>query len=134
MYFATFGVPEDLSSDGGPPFDARDYIAFLRRCNIKRRLSSAYYLESNGRAEAGVETTKRILLGNVNPVTGKLDKDITVKPLLTHRNTPSQQTGISPAVALFGRPIRDHLPLADLRLQKERKKIAEKEEALAKRM
>ena len=54
--------------------------------------------------------------------------------MLAHRNTPSQQTGISLTIALFGRPIRDHLPLADLRLQKEWKEIAEKrEEALAKR-
>ena len=46
---------------------------------------------------------------------------------------PPQQTRISLAVALFGRPIRGHLPLADLHLQKEWKEIAEKrEEALTK--
>ena len=134
MYFALFGVIEEISSDGGPPFDAHDYIAFLQKWNIKRRLSSAYYPQSNGRAEAGVKTAKRILLGNVNPATGKLDNDEAVKALLTHRNTPSQQTGVSPAKILFGRPIRDHLPIADLHLGEEWTRIADKrEEAFARR-
>ena len=93
-----------------------------------------HYPQSNGRAEAGVKTSKRILLGNVNPVTGKLDNEAAVRALLTHRNTPSQQTGVSPACALFGRPLRDHLPLADLHLRKEWTEVASKrEEALAKR-
>ena len=54
MYFATFGVPEEVGSDGGPPFDYHNYIEFLRRWNIRRRLSSAHYHQSNGRAEAAV--------------------------------------------------------------------------------
>ncbi len=134
MYFATFGVPETIASDGGPPYDSGDYIAFLKQWNIKRRLSSAYYAQSNGRAEAGVKTAKRILLGNVDPRTGRLDNEKAVKALLTHRNTPCQQTGISPAVALFGKPIRDHLPISHLKLRREWQEITNKrEEALAKR-
>ena len=134
MYFATFGVPEQIASDGGPPFDSRDYTQFLKRWKIRRRLSSAYYPQSNGRAEVGVRTAKRILLGNIDSSTGKLDNDRAVTALLTHRNTPCQQTGISPATALFGRSIRDHLPLDDLKLRKEWQEIADKrDEALAKR-
>ena len=34
---------------------------------------------------------------------------------MTHRNTPVQGTNVSQAVALFGRPIRDHLPTPHLR-------------------
>ena len=134
MYFSTFGVPQELATDGGPPFQSVNYTNFLKRWNIRRRLSSAYYPQSNGRAEAGVKTAKRILLGNVDPTTGKLNNDQAVKALLTHRNTPSQQTGISPATALFGKPIRDHLPLHCLRLRNEWQRIGDKrEEALAKR-
>ena len=133
-YFATFGVPESIASDGGPPFNSADYLHFLKKWKIQQRLSSAYYPQSNGRAEVGVKTAKRILLGNINPTTGKLDNDRAVLALMTHRNTPSQQTGNSPATTLFGRPIRDHLPLGELRLRKEWHEIADKrEEALAKR-
>ena len=38
-----------------------------------------------------------------------------VKALLTYRNIPSQQTGVLSAIALFGRPIWDYLPLYCLR-------------------
>lgn len=134
MYFAIFGVPEEIATDGGPPFESQEYNQLLKQWNIRKRLSSAYYPKSNGRAEAGVKTAKRILLGNVDPRTGKLDNDKAVKALLVHRNTPCQLTGISPAVALFGRPIRDHLPAAKLKLRQEWQDIYNKrEEALAKR-
>ena len=124
MYFATFGVPEQIVSVGGPPFDSRDYTQFLKRCDC----------------EVGVRTAKRILLGNIDSSTGKLDNDRALSrfddftALLTHRNTPCQQTGISPATALFGRSIQDHLPLDDLKLRKEWQEIADKrDKALAKR-
>ena len=54
--------------------------------------------------------------------------------MMTHRNTPSQSTGISPAGALFGRPMRDHLPDAPRGLRPEWKAImGAREQALAKR-
>ena len=134
MYFSIFGVPQELASDGGPPFDSLEYRNFLITWNIQRRLSSAYYPQSNGRAEVGVKSAKRILLGNVDPKTGKLDNEKAVKALLAHRNTPNQQSGVSPAVALFGRPVRDHLPLKDLQLHERWKHLADKrEEAIAKK-
>ena len=58
MYFSIFGVPQELASDGGQPFDSSDYRNFLQQWNIHCRLSSAYYPQSNGRAEAGVKTAK----------------------------------------------------------------------------
>ena len=42
-WFATYGVPEDVSSDGGPPFNSHDFAAFLRAWDVRWRLSSAYY-------------------------------------------------------------------------------------------
>ena len=67
MYFATFGVPQNIKSDGGPPFDSSDYTQFLRRWKIKRRLSLAYYPQSNGRAEVGVKTAN-IYLQNLKTI------------------------------------------------------------------
>ena len=109
-WFAAFGVPEEMSSDGGPPFNAFAYDEFLSSWGISKRQSSAHYPQSNGRAEAAVKTAKRILEGNVNPVTGQLDTEAAARALLSHRNTPLQDTGFSPAMSLYGRPMRDHLP------------------------
>ena len=54
-YFATFGVPEELSSDGGPEFTAKETKKFFDKWGIKHRQSSSYYSKSNGRAEAAVK-------------------------------------------------------------------------------
>ena len=55
-YFETFGVPEEMSSDGGPPFNSNEYATFLKDWNVTHRLSSPYYAQSNGRAKAAVKT------------------------------------------------------------------------------
>ena len=54
-YFATFGVPEEFSSDGGPEFTAFVKQDFMRKWDIKHRVSSAYFPQSNNRAEVAVK-------------------------------------------------------------------------------
>ena len=109
-WFTTFGVPLDLASDGGPPFDSAMYLKFLQDWGILRRLSSAYFPRSNGRAELGVKSGKRMLMANLD-VTGSLDKDAVSRALMIYRNTPLQDCGISPAELLYGRKLRDHLTM-----------------------
>lgn len=134
-WFTTYGVPEVLASDGGPPYNSHEFRTFLRAWDVQWRLSSAHYPQSNGRAEAAVKTIKRILRGNINPRTGDLDTNKAAQAILSHRNTPCQDSGISPAVMLFGRPIRDHLPRLDRKLRPEWDAIAKsREEALARRV
>ena len=134
-WFRTYGVPEELATDGGPLFQSFEYKRFLQRWGVETRLSSAYYPQSNGRAEAAVKSAKRILLGNVDPTTGNLDTDAAARAIMLHRNTPAQDTGIAPSVMLFGRPLRDHLPVMRRTLRPEWKMIADtREMALAKRV
>ena len=54
-FFATFGVPEELSSDGGPEFSAGCTEAFFRLWGVRHRVSSAHFPQSNGRAEVAVK-------------------------------------------------------------------------------
>ena len=127
-WFSTFGVPEEISADGGPPFNSSDYDEFLRNWRIRKRQSSAYYPQSNGRAEVAVKTVKRILLGNINQMTGALDTNGATQALLTHRNTPLQGSGISPSVSLYGRPLHDHLPSLQRKLGNGWRQVAEERE------
>ena len=79
---------------------------FLTRWEVRHRMSSAYFPQSNGRAEVAVKKAKRILMDNVGP-TGSLNNDGLLRALLQARNTPDSDCNISPAQVVFGRPIRD---------------------------
>ena len=104
--FSTFGVPEELSSDGGPEFTASSTQEFLRRWGVHHRVSSAYFPQSNGRAEVAVKSAKRLLMSNTGP-TGQLDHDRFLRAMLQLRNTPDPDCDVSPAQIIFGRPLRD---------------------------
>ena len=80
-YFATFGVPEEISSDGGPEFTAFVTQDFMRKWDIKHRVSSAYFPQSNGRVEVEVKAGKRLLMSNISP-NGDLNNDSFLRALL----------------------------------------------------
>ena len=105
-FIATFGAPDELSSDGGPEFTASLTTEFLKKWGIRHRVSSAYHPKSNGRAEVAVKSAKRLLRANVNH-TGSLDNDKFLRALLQLRNTPDPDCDLSPAQIIFGRPLRD---------------------------
>lgn len=108
--FGSFGVPQEISSDGAPEFVASETKDFLDRWGVYRRPSSAYHPISNGRAELGVKSMKRLLRGNIGPG-GSLNNDRFLRALLTHRNTPDPLSKKSPAEVLFGHKLRDALPV-----------------------
>lgn len=115
-FFATFGVPEELGSDGGPEFTATNTENFLRSWNVRHRVSSVSFPQSNGRAEVAVNTAKRLLMSNTGP-TGNLNQDRFLCAILQLRNTPDRDCNLSPAQIIFGRPLRDSLTFVS-RLEK----------------
>ena len=58
--FSTFGVPVEISSDEGPELIAKETEKFLRRWEVRHRISSAHFPSSNGRAELAMKCTKRL--------------------------------------------------------------------------
>ena len=110
--FVTFGIPSELSSDGGPEFVAKETKDFLEKWGVHHRLSSAYFPQSNGRAEVAVRSTKRLLEDNVG-VNGSLNTNMVVRALLQLRNSPDRDCKLSPAEVLFGHQLRDAMPQLD---------------------
>ena len=108
--FISYGVPEELSSDGGPQFKASLFEQFLAQWGVHHRNSSAEYPQSNGRAELGVKTAKRIIMSNTS-ANGSLDNDKVARALMQYRNTPLPHINLSPAQILYHRQLRDHLPV-----------------------
>ena len=104
-----FGIPEEITHDGGPEFKASEFDTFCKQYGIEHRLTSVAFPHANCRAEVAVKTAKRLIRDNVH-ADGKLDRVGLTRALLTYRNTPDRDTGLSPAEILLGRQLRDFLP------------------------
>ena len=107
--FQTYGVPEEISRDGGPPMQSKVFLDFLKDWGVEERVSSVSYAQSNGRAELAVKAGKRIIYDNAAP-NGSLDTNRIARAVLQYRNTPIQGIGLSPAQLLLHRQLRDCLP------------------------
>ena len=102
-WFPDIGVPEVLTTDGGPQFSSHHFANFCSRWQIQHVMSSPHYPRSNGLAESAVKAIKTLILKTTS--NGDLDVDAFQRALLEWRNTPRTSSGTSPAQALFGRPL-----------------------------
>ena len=107
--FTNYGVPEEISSDGGPQFVAKSFKDFLHQWGVRHRISSVSYAQSNGRAESAVKSAKRMIRDNISS-NGTIDTNKVAKAILQYRNTPLHDCNLSPAQILFHRQLRDSIP------------------------
>ena len=134
-YFSTFGISSECASDGGPQFVSKEFQSFLKQYGVHHRLASAYHPHSNQLAESAVKIAKRLIRDNTS-ASGGLNTDAFLASLLGYRNTPDRDTGLSPAQVVFGRAIKEFLPIApgNLELHPEwRITMEQREVALARR-
>lgn len=104
--FARHGIPHTLRTDNGTQFTSKEFKCFQQQYKFRWITSSPLHSQSNGLAESGVKTVKRILKKCSDPFLG----------LLAYRNTPLPN-GYSPSQLLNGRTMRDLLPRLESKLK-----------------
>ena len=107
--FQDVGVPDTITSDGGPEFKSEKLKDLLQQYGVHHRLTSVGFAHANTRAELAVKTAKRLLRENISP-SGDLETAAVTRAVLQYRNTPDRDTGLSPTYLLLGRQLRDFLP------------------------
>ena len=96
--FVTYGIADELSSDGGPELTPEATQQLLSNWGVHRRLSSVALAHSN------------LPIQNTSP-NGEINLDKFLRGMLQYRNTPDSDTGLSPAQTIFGRPIKVFIPI-----------------------
>ena len=76
--FATFGIPEEVMSNGGLQFSSFAFQNFAEHYGFCHTLSSPRYAQSSGKAERAVQTVKNFLKNRM----------IHISPLLAYRTSP----------------------------------------------
>ncbi|GFY66839.1 integrase catalytic domain-containing protein [Trichonephila inaurata madagascariensis] len=59
--YATHGIPEELVSDGGPPYNSNLMMNFFREWGIKHHVTLPHFPRANGQMERAVQTKKNSL-------------------------------------------------------------------------
>ena len=85
--FPRYGLPTQVVSDNGPPFQSAEYEEFLRQIGIQRIFVSPYHPSSNGLAERFVQTFKYAMESSVNDPASSIQRRIQ-NFLLSYRSTP----------------------------------------------
>jgi len=113
--FATWGLPEEMVSDNGSPFQSAELAEFFKNNGIRHTFSPTYHPSSNGLSEVGVKTV------NLSLEKQLLDTRTSSRSLqhridawcFSYRNTPHTVIGVTPFELFLGRQPRT--PLSFLR-------------------
>ena len=108
--FARYGLPTQVVSDNGPPFQSAEYEEFLRQNGIQRILVSPYHPSSNGLAERFVQTFKYAMESSADDPASSIQRRIQ-NFLLSYRSKPHATTSSSPGKLFLQRELRTRLSL-----------------------
>ena len=101
VWFAAYGLHEEVVSDNGPQFIASEFVDFLTQNGVKQTLVPPYHPSSNGAAERTVQILKQALQKEAKRVRGGAPKRSLehqlANCLFQCRNTPHSVTGVTPA-------------------------------------
>ena len=110
VWFAAYGLPEEVVSDNGPQFIANEFVDFLKQKGVKQTLVPPYHPSSNGAADRTVQILKQALQKEAERVRRGAPKRSLkhqlANCLFQYRNTPHSVTGVTPAEQFLKRKPR----------------------------
>jgi transposase InsO family protein len=106
--FSTFGSPETLKSDNGPPFDGHEFARFAETLGFKHRKITPLWPRANGEVERLVGSFKKHV--KVSKARGTNWKKDLESFLRDYRTSPHETTGVAPATLFLKRAVKNKLP------------------------
>ena len=109
--FATHGLPDEITSDNGPPFQSKEFNDFIKMKGIIHQKVTPLWPQANGLVESFMKPlTKAVRTMHLEGC----DWWPTVYQfLLNYRCTPHSTTGVSPAEMLYNRSLCNGIPAVD---------------------
>ena len=108
VIFARHGVPSQVTSDNGPPFQSNEFHRYMTAIGVKHTTSTLLWPQGNAEAEAFMKPLGKAIR------TAHLEKrpwqQELPKFLLNYRATPHSTTKVPPAELLYNREIRGKSP------------------------
>ncbi len=101
-WISRFGVPETITSDRGPQFTSNHWLQLCQMLNISHQQTTAYYSELNSAVKRLHRCLKDAFRTCAAAATWSEELPFA---LLGLRAQPREDTGLSPAEAVFGAPI-----------------------------
>ena len=106
--FATNGVPDEITTDNGPPYFSDEMAHYAKMMGFRHHSTTPMDPQSNGFAENFVKSVCKLV--HTATVEGKDPRKEINTFLLQYCSTPHSTTGKSPAELLFGRKLKTKLP------------------------
>eukprot|EP00253_Pinus_taeda_P017050 PITA_17050 len=100
--FVRFGLPRELVTDGGPPFNYHGFKNTLQEYHIKHKMTTPYHPQANGQ----VESTNKVIEAILTKMIKENRKDWFQRlpeALWAYRTTWRNTTGFSPYELVFGK-------------------------------
>ena len=108
--FSAFGVPQEVKTDNGPPFNSADFRTFAQYLGFSHRKITPYWPQANGEVERFMRTLEKAI--RTAQIEGKPWKQELYTFLRNYRATPHSTTDVSPYDVMFQRPMKTKLPEA----------------------
>ena len=126
--FARHGIPNQIKTDNGPPFNSEDHTRYLKILGISARFATPKWPQGNAEAERFMQPLGKTL--KTAHIEGRPWQQELNRFLLQYRTTPHTSTKVPPAELLFNRPIKGRLPILDKRNIVNRHKTARQSEMI----